>query len=366
MAKTLLEEMISQTKATKDLLKENAKTILAATTKEVLKESLEDLGEDADEESPYEETDVDDTGEEVAPADEEGDETGDGMTASPAPEPEVGDTGEADMTDVVPLDATGVENISGEETLDLTNASREEVMAAIANAPDDAKIVLVKKPAFDVSFETTETEPMIPDMGQGDTEEVVDQVPMDEPQMGDETEVEDEPPMGDETDEEKDKPFGESNLLKVKNQQLKLYEGKIEKLKEAVKILIGENESLKQTQTQYVSALNEAKKSLNEVALTNVNLMHVTMLFTEGSVTRTEKEDILKEFDQKVTTINESKLLFESWQRVLTKAPLNPPNQLDRGKLNETTVVEKKSLNESKSYQKPVMSDFDRIAGYTV
>lgn len=377
MAKTLLEEMLDQTKKAKELIQENAKTILATTTKEVIKEALENPEELAEADEPdadYTETEATEDGEDIGDTPEFPAEDGEGTDETPDM-PDAPEDGAEDVpAEITPMDTPEIAPIGDEEeTLDLTGASYEEVMAAIENAPDDAKIVIVKKPAFDVSFEGGESEmgggaepPMVPDFD-GEDEEA--EAP-DFDQETDEDEPEETEPTGDESDMDDDEDddleesMMESKAIRVKNNQLRLYEAKIEKLQTAVKILVKENATLKTNEAAYVGALNEAKGVLNDLSLTNVNLMHVTRLFSENTTTRVEKEEILKEFDNKVTTVNESKLMFESWSKLLAKSPAQKPELPTKTSLNETTVIEKKILKESKSFESAKLNDFDRIAGY--
>ena len=117
--------------------------------------------------------------------------------------------------------------------------------------------------------------------------------------------------------------------------------------------LLKEYKILKGRNTEYKEALKVFKTKINEVALFNQNLAHVTKLFTEHSTTKKEKMKILGRFDN-VETVKESKTLYKSIEGELSsKTPIN--ESIDK-KVNKTIDSSKSNLNESSAYVDPSVS----------
>jgi len=92
--------------------------------------------------------------------------------------------------------------------------------------------------------------------------------------------------------------------------------------KESYEKLLKEYKELKTKNGEYKEALKVFKTKINEVALFNQNLAHVTKLFTEHSTTKKEKMAILERFDE-IETIKESKSLYKTIAAELTeKSPI--------------------------------------------
>jgi len=120
--------------------------------------------------------------------------------------------------------------------------------------------------------------------------------------------------------------------------------------KESYEKLLKEYKELKAKNGEYKEALKVFKTKINEVALFNQNLAHVTKLFTEHSTTKKEKMAILGRFDE-IETIKESKSLYKTIANELTeKSPIN--ESVDR-KVNKTIDSSKSNLNESTAYVDP-------------
>jgi hypothetical protein len=368
-----LAELLRQATETKKLVKENAKAILESTTKEVISEELQKeslFNEDADEDNDFTEVSADEDGDTIDEPMETEPEMGDvedGEEITPIdPDMDMGMDAESEIDMDAEPEMGDDMPVQDDTVMDLTNASREEVMDAIANAPDDAEIVIVKSPAYDVS---------VNDGGQNDIP-----TPAPKPEMG---EVEDDTfdEMVTETEsvienddnglvaEDYNEVQMNESLLLDKNNKLKLYEGRIVKFKRAVLKLMSENKKLVAKQVQYDTALTETSTLLENLKLTNVNLVHITRLITENTVKNDEKIEILKEFDNKVTTVNESKILFESWTKLLNVTSANQNKTIaNLSNLNETVIVRPKNiLKESKSLDSGMGgSQFDRIANYDI
>tara|TARA_R110001592_G_scaffold28739_4_gene105044 strand:+ start:1824 stop:3161 length:1338 start_codon:yes stop_codon:yes gene_type:complete len=120
--------------------------------------------------------------------------------------------------------------------------------------------------------------------------------------------------------------------------------------KESYEKLLKEYDELKSKNGEYKEALKVFKTKINEVALFNQNLAHVTKLFTEHSTTKKEKMAILGRFDE-IETIKESKSLYKNIAGELTeKAPIT--ESVDK-KVNKTIDSSKSNLNESTAYVDP-------------
>lgn len=127
-------------------------------------------------------------------------------------------------------------------------------------------------------------------------------------------------------------------------------------LKKDIEKLLKENEELKSINLEFKDALKKYKTQLYEMAVFNANLSHVNNLFVEHTTTVDEKKDILNKFksvgtieesksvyNQFVSTLNESKKTKKTIEEMVEK----PSTNGDSGsqKLNESI----ESLNESDS-----------------
>lgn len=126
--------------------------------------------------------------------------------------------------------------------------------------------------------------------------------------------------------------------------------------------IIKEYKELKAKNEEYKEALKVFKTKINEVALFNQNLAHVTKLFTEHSTTKKEKMAILKRFDD-IETIKESKSLYKTIESELNEK--TPITESVEKKVNKTVESSKSNLNESTAYVDPqigsILSLMDRI-----
>lgn len=115
--------------------------------------------------------------------------------------------------------------------------------------------------------------------------------------------------------------------------------------------ILKEYNELKSKNEEYKKALNVFKDKLNEVALFNTNLAYVNRIFTEHSTTKKEKMDILKRFDN-AESIKESKNIYKTIKTELDdKKPINESVQR---KVNKTIESSKsQNLNESTAYVDP-------------
>ena len=114
--------------------------------------------------------------------------------------------------------------------------------------------------------------------------------------------------------------------------------------------IMKEYKELKSKNNEYKKALNIFKDKLNEVALFNTNLAYVNRLFTEHSTTKKEKMEILKRFDN-TDSVKESKSIYKVIKSELDrKAPIS---ESVVNKVNKTVKSSKSDLNESTAYVDP-------------
>lgn len=115
---------------------------------------------------------------------------------------------------------------------------------------------------------------------------------------------------------------------------------------ESIRRIYRENKQLKK-------ALLRFKGSLQEAALTNVNLGQIIKLLSENATTFDEKKEIISRFGNEVNSIKDSKRLYESISRELKRKgglALNEGRQygvLGSRKLNETQIYQDKDMLKS-------------------
>lgn len=125
---------------------------------------------------------------------------------------------------------------------------------------------------------------------------------------------------------------------------------------EEIKTLKKENKELKE-------AILAIRKNLSEAYVTNSNLGKITKLFLENATSQAEKVDIVNRFTKEAKTIEQSKSLYESIKRELSK-PKSTSNIMSETKTANGT----KALNEAKGYEsKDLLKTIDlmnRIMNY--
>jgi hypothetical protein len=114
---------------------------------------------------------------------------------------------------------------------------------------------------------------------------------------------------------------------------------KVESLQKKVNAALLENKQLKET-------VAKVSKIMKEAVQVNVNLGHIVRLMVENSTTKSEKEDIVKRFNN-VKSNDEAKALYESISSELKKSHSTVMTE------QTTTVESSKKINESKIYDEP-------------
>ncbi len=392
--KSILEQALLQVQNLEEAVKQNAKGILASTMKQelndLLKESLEEEEEVAEQPNPEEEGDdmSDDTtnpaSDNVAGADGDSAENDTDLDNEPNTDVDSldsdveGESGVGEPTlNLPPAD----ESSDDEDVMDMTGASDEEVLKVFkAMKPEDG--IVVKKEGDEIEF------------GDGDNEYIIkldnedESTPEFEPEAegefnSDELEETDEEGAEEEADEETlyEIELDEEEEEEVKEEEEEetheveateaartksnphgnkggaeragLPSKKTYKAGSGVQESINEEvESLKKQNAEYKKALVLFKDKLNEVAVFNANLAYATRLFTEHSTTKQEKLNILKRFDS-VSSLNESKNLFNTIKTELGTKTTVTESVVDKISNTPSTSSSQEVLAEAKAYENP-------------
>jgi len=110
--------------------------------------------------------------------------------------------------------------------------------------------------------------------------------------------------------------------------------------------LLTETKELKSKNDEYKHALKNFRTMLAETVVFNSNLTYVTKLFMEHSTTKEEKQNILKRFDDEVTTIKESKRLYKTIANELSsKTPIK--ESIEKSLVKEAASSTSKQIHES-------------------
>lgn len=153
------------------------------------------------------------------------------------------------------------------------------------------------------------------------------------------------------------------NKLKTLN---KKHSREMNQMNEQLTAKQGESKSLKEQQLKYNSALKKSNQLLEQLAVHNTNLLHITKLFTEQTVSREEKIQIATQFDG-VKTVNESKILFEALNQTLPKKSLSQKKNVQQLKEEMVSNTAKKEiLKEEKTFKDPDFERFNKLVGYKI
>jgi hypothetical protein len=434
--KSIIEEALLEAKSLEDALKANTKEMLAAhMSKEfesIVESSLKEEDEEEEKEvSEQEEMDLVDDAEvegsddeeeedvDLDLEDEESDEVEDiDLDLDAEVSDKKSDDVELDLDTDLDLDAGEGEegeemeldlelpsmDMGGEEVMDLTGASDDEVVKVFKKLSDDDEVEVVKdadgihlkdnetgaeyyiKESMDEMWDSMDEGEYCSECGSGSMYEEEDPENMDEVMY--EIELDENSDMmemfkemddmkeghyeeGYHMEEGDEEPLEEDKLQRHRKFAGKQrYSGaKVGRRDESRKLrkplvnrkpksstvsetkIMKEYKELKSKNEEYKKALNVFKDKLNEVALFNTNLAYVNRIFTEHSTTKKEKMDILKRFDN-AESIKESKNIYKTIKTELdNKKPINESVQK---KVNKTIESSKsQNLNESTAYVDP-------------
>ncbi len=281
------------------------------------------------------------------------------------------------------LEPMGMELGMGDDVLDMTMASDDEVVTVFKKLGPDDEVEVVKddsgihltdnetgaeyyiKESLDEMYGDDMTEgcdDLYEDCGAEVEEEVMYEIEMDEDGeviTNEDDTMEEEPPM--EEDHTLARTKGRQRKGGHRNRQTSesriarkpvvRRKPKTETVSETK--MMKEYKELKSKNNEYKKALNVFKDKLNEVALFNTNLAYVNRLFTEHSTTKKEKMEILKRFDN-TDSVKESKSIYKVIKSELDRK--TPISESVENKVNKTVKSSKSDLNESTAYVDPQIS----------
>ena len=130
--------------------------------------------------------------------------------------------------------------------------------------------------------------------------------------------------------------------------------------------LLVESNRLKTENEEFKQALKVFRKKLVETVVLNANLSYVTRLFMENATTKNEKLNIIKRFDDEVTSLVESKKLYKTIGNELSsRKPLN--ESIEKKIIKEVNTSSSNQLNESTAYVDPstkrILDLINRVEG---
>jgi hypothetical protein len=372
--KSILEQALLQVQTLEEAVKQNAKGILASTMKQelndLLKESMEDEEDVAEQPTPEEE-EADDMSDEGA--DEEGAEVADdeenldnempaGLDSEEGEDLDSEEGEDDEFSSESEEDENPFED--EEDAMDMTGASDEEVMKVFkAMKPEDG--IIVKKDGDSVHFSDGDNDYIIKLDNEMGEEIAEDEMSYDDEMSEDDMMADDEVIYEIELDEEEEEveessheeemeeaARTKSNVHGNKGGQDRAGLDSKKKYKAGSGAINEDVEKLKKQNGEYKKALVLFKEKLNEVAVFNANLAYSTRLFTEHSTTKQEKLNILKRFDG-INNMNESKALFNTIKNELDRK--SPITETVANKISNTptTSSSKEMLAESKAYENP-------------
>ena len=408
--KSIIEEALLDAKSLEDALKANTKEMLSAHMSKEIESIVESSLIEQDEE-PLEEDDIEIQGsaddmEDVEinldnelPDDSE-EESGElEVMDLPDDGEEMADVeldldadldldgGEGDEELELDLEPMGMELGMGDDVLDMTMASDDEVVTVFKKlGPDDEVEVVKDADGIHLTDNETGAEYYIKEsleeldgMTEGCDEsleedcepleeETIYEIEMDnddevlgeqDPEEGDEEPMEEakykysqkggrSQKRGGKVGSEQASPYGSFKESRKTRKPVVRRKPKTDTVSESK--IMKEYKELKSKNNEYKKALNVFKDKLNEVALFNTNLAYVNRLFTEHSTTKKEKMEILKRFDS-AESVKESKSTYKTIKSELDrKAPISESVE---NKVNKTVKSSKSDLNESTAYVDP-------------
>jgi len=372
--KSILDEALLDAKRIQEALNANSKEILASVTKEeidsIVKESLEE---------DYLEEDVDDTEEELeVTADDAGmEDEAEGEIEVGTSDDETGDDIESDELEGDYESGMDAEASDDEIEMDMTTASDDDVIAVYKKLTGDDEIeVVIDTDASEIQISVEEPgEYVIKTDEAGEEpmeEEYMEEKEMEEGEHMEEKEMCEDDAMEEDYMEEEMTEEGEKleelisknhadegkaggDLTKTKapgaKQAAKYYghETNESKVIEKYNTLLTEAKELKGKNEEYKQALKQFRTMLAETVVFNSNLTYTTKLMMEHSTTKDEKENILKRFDNEVSTLKESKKLYKTIESELkNRKPIN--ESIENKIIKEVSTSKSAQLNESTAY----------------
>ncbi len=139
---------------------------------------------------------------------------------------------------------------------------------------------------------------------------------------------------------------------------------KIKSLEKQLQTANSQVKTLTEQKSEYDAALNKATDFLDEMTVRNANLLHITKLFTEQTVSKQDKISIAKQFDS-VKTINESTILYNALTETLPKVQKTVVENVQTLK-EEIQGVKRDVLKEEKTYNDPDFERFQKLIAHKI
>lgn len=378
--KSIIESALLDAKRIQEALNANTKEILRVVAAEeidkLMKESLEEdyVEEDADEaaEDEMEGAEETSTEDEVELGDESDDEIemdDDTEFEVEIPDGELEMDSEEDLAgDDLEMDADAFED----DEMDMTGASIDDVISVYKKLTGNDEIeVVVDDESNDINLKVNEPGEFIIKQDETesfDDEEMMEDETMYEIELGEddmpeapseeETDAnqvyENEEELVNEVDGEEsneEETVDETRYVGGKNKYVATAHtnAKLQESTAKYNALLTEAKDLKSKNEEYKQALKQFRTMLAETVVFNSNLTYVTKLFMEHSTTKEEKQNILKRFDNEVSTLKESKKLYKTIASELSSKKV-VTESVEKKLNNELSSGISKQLNESTAY----------------
>ena len=382
--KSIIESALLDAKRIQEALNANTKEILRVVASEeiekLMKESLEEdyVEEDADEaaEEEMEGAEETSTEDEIELDDESDDEIemdGDTEFEVEIPDGELEMDSEEDLTgDDLEMDADAFED----DEMDMTGASIDDVISVYKKLTGNDEIeVVVDDESNDINLKVNEPGEFIikqdetesfddEDMMEGETMYEIELGEDDMPEAPSEEETDANQVYGNEEELVNEVDGEEAHEEEHIDEYIRKTEaqgrragakhqpkagGALEESTTKYNTLLTEAKELKSKNEEYKQALKQFRTMLAETVVFNSNLTYVTKLFMEHSTTKEEKQNILKRFDNEVSTLKESKKLYKTIASELSSKKV-VAESVERKLNNELSSGISKQLNESTAY----------------
>jgi len=126
----------------------------------------------------------------------------------------------------------------------------------------------------------------------------------------------------------------------------------VSETKKKYNTILTEAKKLKVENDEFRAALKEFRTKLVETVVFNSNLSYATRLFMEHATTKSEKQNIMRRFDEEVSNLKESKKLYKTIGNELeSRKPIN--ESIENKIIKEVSTGSSKQLNESTAYVDP-------------
>ncbi len=313
----------------------------------------EEEDENEEEESEEDESEEEENDNEELTSDEQGPLFGDEEQMDSNMDDETGD-------DFEEIDMTGSSDIKDVMSIYKKLTGDDEIEVVFDKEDDEIEVKVMEPGEFivkNVSSENNEEEEVEDEFNEMDESGIMYEIEMDEDYMNEEESKEE----TEEEEETMEEQIGNTLAKVIANEKkdtnapnpFNLEESEVKKAltesENKYNTLLTETKELKNKNDEYKHALKNFRTMLAETVVFNSNLTYVTKLFMEHSTTKEEKQNILKRFDDEVTTIKESKRLYKTIANELSsKTPIK--ESIEKSLVKEAASSTSKQIHESTAY----------------